>query len=133
MKGEILDIEGGDSVDTIQIPSESRIFLENLINEAGVQVVDEEMKEQILIELYSRLDNFMVTTIIKNMPPEYLEEFIRLNEENRPREEIDKFMTEKMPNSGEIFAQALIDFRDIYLGNVVVTEPKKISGQNPTN
>lgn len=88
-----------------------------------MQVVDEEMKEQILIELYSRLDNFITAAIIKNMPPEHTEEFIKLNEENRPKEEIDKFMTEKIPNSGEIFAQALVDFRDIYLGNAVVAAP----------
>lgn len=107
----------------VKIPPEVKSFLESLMTDAGVEAVDEAMKEQMVLELYSRLDNFIATTIIKDMPAEHTEEFIRLNEEGKSREEIDKFMREKIPNCEELFAKAFIDFRDIYLGNAGVTAP----------
>ena len=55
------------------------------------------------------------------MPPEKLDEFIKLNEDKRPRKEVDQYMRENMPNSEEVFAKAFVDFRDIYLGNAGVT------------
>lgn len=105
-----------------QIPPEVIKFLDNLLAEANIVPIDETMREQLLLELYSRLDNFITTTIMENMPPEKLDEFIKLNEEKRPREEIDQYMRENMPNSQEVFAKAFVDFRDIYLGNAGVTE-----------
>lgn len=104
----------------LKIPPEIQSFLENLIQDAGITPLDEAMKEEMVLEIYSRFDNFLTTTIIKNMPPEYLDGFIKLNEESRPKEEIEKFMREKMPNSEKVFAKAFIDFRDIYLGNTGV-------------
>ncbi len=110
-------------MDINQIPPEIRGFIENLIREAGITPIDDAMNEEIILEIYSRLDNFITTTITENMPPEHLDEFIKLNEENRPKEEIEAFMREKMPNSQDIFAKAFVDFRDIYLGNVAIKNP----------
>ncbi len=104
-----------------QIPPEVIKFLDNLLAEANIVPIDEQMREQLLLELYSRLDNFITTTIIENMPPEKLDEFIKLNEDKRPRKEVDQYMRENMPNSEEVFAKAFVDFRDIYLGNAGVT------------
>lgn len=103
------------------IPPEVISYLENLLMEAGITPVDEKMREQLLLELYSRLDSFITTTIVENMPPQDLEAFIKLNEENKPREEIDSFIKEKMPDSDLVFAKAFIDFRDLYLGNTGVS------------
>lgn len=116
-------------MDINQIPPEIRGFIDNLIREAGITPIDEAMNEEIVLEIYSRLDNFITTAIIENMPPQHIDEFIKLNEENRPQPEIEQFIREKMPNSREVFAKALIDFRDIYLGNVVVTEEQNNSGE----
>lgn len=102
------------------IPPEVIGFLENLLSEAGITPVDETMREQLLLELYARLDSFISTTIIENMPPEDLDAFIKLNDEGKPREEIDAFIKEKMPDADLVFAKAFIDFRDLYLGNTGV-------------
>lgn len=107
-------------MDLAQIPPEVIKFLDNLLAEANVTPIDETMREQLLLELYSRLDNFITTTIMENMPPEKLDEFIKLNEEKAPREQLDKYMRENMPDSGAVFAKAFVDFRDIYLGNAGV-------------
>lgn len=101
-----------------QIPSEVRNFLEGLLKDSGMQFVSEEMKEEMIKELYARLDNYLTSVIVDNMPPEHLDEFIKLNEEKKSREEIEGFLKEKMPQSAEVFARAFADFRDQYLGNV---------------
>lgn len=108
-------------MDLAKIPPEVISYLENLLKEAGITPVDEAMREQLLLELYSRLDNFITTKIMENIPPEKLNEFIKLNEGNKPREEIEKYMKENISDSDQVFARAFIDFRDLYLGNIGVS------------
>ena len=101
-----------------QIPGEIRNFLETLLQDAGMTSLDDQMHEEMIKELYIRLDNFITSTIINNLPPEHLEEFIKANQEKKPLAEIEQFLKDKMPNVHEVFAQAFTEFRDMYLGNV---------------
>lgn len=101
-----------------QIPPEVKNFLEGLLKDSGMQFTDEGMKEEMIKELYARLDNYLTSVIVDNMPPEHLDEFIKLNEAKKSREEIEGFLKEKMPNSADTFAKAFADFRELYLGNV---------------
>ncbi len=102
---------------TLQIPPEILTFIETLLNDAKITPIDGDMKQELINQIYVKLDNFITTSIIDNLPPEHLEEFMKMNEENRPRAEIDAFMSQKIPNSQEVFAKAFLDFRDLYLGN----------------
>lgn len=104
-----------------QIPPEVISYLENLLKEANITPIDEAMRQQLLLELYARLDSFITSTIIENMKPEDMDEFIKLNDEGRPREEIENFIKEKIPDGEQVFAKAFIDFRDLYLGNTGVS------------
>lgn len=103
-----------------QIPPDVRNFLEGLLKDAGM-VIEDSLKEEMIKELYARLDNFMTTEIIDNLPAETVDEFIRLNEERKSKEEIEKFLKDKIPNSQEVFTNAFAKFRDLYLGNVTVS------------
>lgn len=102
------------------IPAEVRTFLEGLVNDAGMTTLDEGMREEMVKELYARLDNYMTSAIVDNLPAEYLDAFIKMNEEKKPREEVEEFLKEHMPNATEVFAKAFADFRALYLGNVTV-------------
>ena len=104
----------------LQIPPDVRSFLEGLLTDAGMTSLDDEMREEMLKELYGRLDNHLSATIIDNLPPENLDEFIKLNEDGKTKEEIESYLKEKMPNAQEVLAKAFIEFRDLYLGNVTV-------------
>ena len=104
-------------MDQVQITPEVRSFLDGLLEDAGMNF-EPEMKEQMIKELFARLDNHIISVIVENMPPENLDEFIKLNEEKKPKEEIEKFLVDKMPNAKEVMAQAFVQFRDLYLGNV---------------
>lgn len=113
----------------LNVPSEVRNFLESLLQDAGMTALDTEMKEEMLKELYTRLDNFLTSTIIDNLPAEQLDTFIRMNEEKRSKTEIEQFLQEKLPNVSEIFSRAFMEFRDLYLGNVTVAR----NAPEPTN
>ena len=102
----------------LEIPQEIRNFLEGLLTDAGMTTLDQEMREQMIKELYKRLDSFIATAIMDNLKPEDLEEFIKLNEEKKSKDEIEQFLRDKIPNSQEIFANVFSDFQSLYLGNV---------------
>lgn len=99
----------------IQIPIEIRAYLEDLITEAQVPVFEDKAKEDLIQYLFERLDKFLAAKIVENMKPEDTEEFIKMNEEQKSREEIDNFIREHMPNAQDVFTRAFIDFRDFYL------------------
>lgn len=108
------------NANSLDIQPDIRGFLENILQEAQMTFTDETMKEEVVQELFKRLDNFIAARTVENLPPEKLEEFIKLNEEKRPQEEIQKFMTENVPNSQKVFSDAFTEFRDLYLGKVSV-------------
>ncbi len=110
-----------DQSQKLQIPTEIRTFLEGLLQDANILNLDDAMREEMIKELYARLDNFMTSKIVDNMPSEFLDEFIKLNEDKKPQAEIETFLKDKMPNSQEVLSQAFIEFRDLYLGNVAVS------------
>jgi hypothetical protein len=105
-----------------EIPTEIKGFLETLLEDAQISSLDENKREEMLAELYERLDSFMAAKIVDNMPPEYLDEFIKLNQEKKPQEEIDKFVKEKMPNSEDVFTNAFVEFRNLYVGSVALSK-----------
>jgi len=44
-----------------------------------------------------------------------------MNEDKKSKEEIEQFIKTKLPNSQEVFTNAFIDFRSLYLGNVAAS------------
>lgn len=102
---------------SLEVTPEIQQFLEDLVAEAGLGEMDERVKAEMMQGLYTRLDNFMASVILENLSPEDAEVFIRMNEEKKPKEETEQFLKNKVPNSDQVFAKALVDFRDFYLGN----------------
>lgn len=115
-------------MDNSQVPAEIRNFLDGILNDANM-TLDDITREEMIKELYARLDNYLTTVIVDNMPPEHLEDFIKLNEEKKSREEIDAFLKEKMPNAQEVFTKAFADFRQLYLNNIYVARNAQTQGE----
>lgn len=106
----------------LEIPTEIKGFLESLLQDANMATLDDSMKEEMLKELYARLDNFLTSTMMDHMPAEHLETFIKMNEEKKERAEIEQFIKEKIPNAEDVFTKAFMEFRDLYLGNVAAVK-----------
>jgi hypothetical protein len=109
------------AVQTGNIPQEIRNYLENLIDDANITTLDGKMREDLITELYGKLNDFIVATIVNNLPPEKMEDFIKMNEEQRTQPEIEQFLQENISNSQELMANAFVEFRNVYLGNVAVS------------
>lgn len=115
-----------------QIPPEVRTFLESILADANITSLDETSKEETLKELYVRLDNFMLTTIVEGLPSDKLEEFTKLAEAGKSREELEDYLKENIPDATEVFSRAMLDFRDFYLGNIAVARNAPVDNQSGT-
>src|SRR3989304_6112769 len=93
----------------LQITDETRSFLESLLQDAGFTAPDEKMHNDMINELYVRLDYFLTARLIDEIPPQYLDEFTKLNEEKKSKEEIERFMKEKIPNMSEVFKDVFLE------------------------
>lgn len=101
-----------------QIPEDIRGFLESILQDAGMLTLDDDVREGMIQELFFQLDNYLASVIVKNLEPADLEAFIKMNEEQKSKEEIEAFVNEKIPNAQEVFSTALLDFKQMYLENV---------------
>lgn len=105
---------------TSDIPEETRVFLDSLLFDANLTFTDDGQKEEMIKELYARLDYFLTSRIIESLPPEKLDEFMKMNEENKDQSEIEQFMTANIPEAQNVFQEAFLEFRNLYLGNLAV-------------
>jgi hypothetical protein len=108
----------------MQISAEVMIILDEVLREWGQQMDDEGMREEMLEELYERLDVAMFAEILTHLSGKYLAAFVRMNEEKRSREEIDIFLQENMPDADQVIAGACAKFREFY---VRIGERRKVS------
>lgn len=102
------------------IPADIRSFLEGILQDANMTSLDSGMHEEMIKELYARLDSFLTATLIRNLPPENLEEFTKMNEQQKSRGEVEQYLKDHLPNAQEVLTQAFMEFRDLYLGNTTV-------------
>lgn len=117
----------------LTMPPEVRTFLEGILQDANMTSSDEQMHEEMLKELFARFDNYMTSSIVENLKEEDMEEFIKMGNDKRPKEEVEKFITEKIPNAQDVFSQAMMDFRDMYLGGVVEARNASEQSSPPQN
>lgn len=89
-------------------------FINKLIEEKQLGNLEAEVREQLESGLSQRIERRINAVILENMPADKLEDFDRLLDVG-DSEEIQKFCHENIFNLEELIAQALIDFREVYL------------------
>lgn len=98
------------------IPEPIKLFLERLLTEKGVAGVSAELKEDMLSSLFKRLQAWLLTDLAKELSKEDSVELNKMMEKGEARESIyQDFFKTKIKNFDEVFAQSLLDFREIYL------------------
>lgn len=107
-----------DSQKNILIPPDIRAFLEGILQDSGMVTLDEVTREDMIKELFVRLDKHLTNTIVESLPDEHIDAFLKMQEENKPREEIEQFIIDKIPDSQQVFINAFSAFRNEYLGSV---------------
>jgi hypothetical protein len=104
-------VQGGGS----QIPPDVKSILEKCMEDARLKSPKKRTDYEMLKELHGRLDVLMFDEILTYLPAKHLDAFVKMNDEKRPRGEIDKFLEENMPNAEKVFAGALAKFRECYV------------------
>jgi hypothetical protein len=96
------------------ISPDIRVFLENLLEDSGMQLTAD-LKDGMILDLYNRLEKKMIADAVDNLSPDKVEEFIKLAESGAGKPEVEAFITQNIPNSQEVFKKSLIDFRNYFL------------------
>lgn len=113
---------------TNQIPPDVRAYLERLLQESDFVSVDQKMTDDMVTEMYASLDHYVSARLVEILPPEKLNEFIKMNEEQRSQVELQQFLQQNIPNYSQFFADIFSDFRQLYLG-----KGKAEEGSNPSS
>lgn len=120
---------------SLQIPTEVHLFLTNLLNDAGMDTIEDDLKAEMEKELFARLETYISSRIVETMPVDKLDSFVDMNEQGKSQEEIDAFIQENIPNAQQFFADIFLEFRDLYLANVAMAKEEKlppVENSNPT-
>ena len=89
------------------------LFADQLLEEKGADSLDEEIKATMKADLVSRLEDKVNAIILAALPPERLEDFSNLLDNNL--EGMDEFLKNNIPGFEEVLAAGLLEFRNTYL------------------
>jgi|GEM_PF-1168240 len=112
-----------------EIPPEIRAYLEQLLADANMFVADEKLHEDILQDLYDKLDEFIAIKVVESLPADKLAVFTQMNNEQKSKEEIEQFLKDAIPNAQEVMKNIFFEFRDIYL-HPEGTDQRNSTGQD---
>ncbi|MBI2596083.1 hypothetical protein HYW46_05115 [Candidatus Daviesbacteria bacterium] len=104
--------------DQNSIPADIRVFLESLLEDAGMTITDE-LKEPMIMDLYTRLEKKMITDALEKMKPEEADEFVKLIQSNAPQDQVNGYISNHIPNAKEVFLASLTDFRTYFLSGTM--------------
>ena len=89
-------------------------FIDQLVNEKGLQNLDPETLKQVKKDLSDRIENRINAVILEKLPPEKIDEFDKLLD-SAGEKEIQDFCSKNIPDLDKVIANELISFRITYL------------------
>lgn len=104
-------------IDIEKADKEILTFLELLLTKKGMGGMPPDILADMLMDLYSRFENFLLLSVMQKMDPEKYAKFDAFLETNPAPEESQKFMEENVPNLREVVKDAMDEFAKIYLQN----------------
>lgn len=98
------------------VSEEARLFLENLMHDAGLELITLPLKDKIIADLAKRLDAKIMLAALSALDNRGLVSFRDFLAQNPNSKEVAAFFEEKIVNWQEIYLRALAEFKDAYLG-----------------
>jgi hypothetical protein len=93
-------------------------YIEQLLKDKGLPELKPEVHSQLVDELSGRFTQLLNRRLIESLTDEQKLELEKIINEQPPDiNKIQNFMAEKIPNTVEITAQAMKEFRGLYLGD----------------
>jgi hypothetical protein len=100
--------DGMESMDT---------YIENLINRKFVNHrLEPAVREEIKRDIKTRLDDFIMSRVIRGFSDEDVVTFERLLHEGKSQAELQQFAVEHIPDSTTFLTNVLLEFQGVYLG-----------------
>lgn len=96
-------------------PAEVTAFLERMLDDGGMKDLQAEVREQMLADLRSRLQNALFATVVMKLPENDLPSFNALVERNAPSTQIQEFLRQRIANMDDVMAGAMLEFRKQYV------------------
>lgn len=114
VEDEIKAIISGDS----PASTENAIskFIDKLIEEKGFVNLLDEVREEMKKDLASRLDEFIAARIITALSDENVLVFEEMLKSQKEKAEVQKFISEHIPDFLNYLTNILLEFRAVYLG-----------------
>ena len=91
-------------------------YLKQLLADSGEENIPSEVENQMIEDLNVRLEERLVLVAADNLSPEKQEELATMAENDESSKKIEAFVKENIPDWDAVFSQALMDFREVYLG-----------------
>jgi len=91
-------------------------FLKQLVLDSGEKDIPENVLETMINDLNTRLEDRLILVALNNMPADKQDELEQMAENKASAGEIEAYVKANIPNWEEVFAKALMEFREIYLG-----------------
>jgi len=92
-----------------------REFAAALVKEKDFKDLDQETMEMLVSDVYDRLEERVNAAILASLPPEKVEDLEKLLD-TASKEELSDFCERNIPNLQEVITEALISFKQTYLG-----------------
>jgi hypothetical protein len=94
-----------------------RLFLDDLLDEKGIFFSSPETREQMIQDLYLRLQKFFLLTLAQELSPADGNQLAQMIENQAPESTIQAFLQLKIPNLQDKLVELFLTFRSIYLSN----------------
>lgn len=91
-------------------------FINKMLTDAGMDNISADVREQMSNDLRNRLEDRFFATILASLDNEEKITAFREITEGGNQEKMNQFISENVPNADEVFAQAMLTFRNVYLG-----------------
>jgi len=99
------------------IDPDIRLFLDDLLDEKGIFFSSPETREQMIQDLYVRLEKFILLTLAKELSPADGNQLAQMIENQAPESTIQAFLQLKIPDLNNKMANVLLQFKSIYLAS----------------
>ncbi|HCM52061.1 TPA: hypothetical protein DIS56_02935 [Candidatus Saccharibacteria bacterium] len=92
-------------------------FVEELLQEQGLPPnLDPAVRARLVKDLVTRANDLINKRVIESMDDKTLDEFNKLAEKNADQKTVHDFIENNVPNKQQIITAALLEFRQLYLG-----------------
>jgi hypothetical protein len=101
------------------IPHEIYLYLSNILEDAKASGLSEEVREEMVYQMYKRFDKFCTARIIDALPTdEDCATFVSMTQAKKAQEETAQFLQEKIPDYEAFLWQISREFRGFYVPGI---------------